>query len=69
MLDGGPLEASDKESFTVPHVENDLHWDGFVQEILAKAERFAQAIEQLNESKLYAFFDQEKYGIPTTATS
>ncbi|MBU3681584.1 MAG: hypothetical protein FGM16_06565 [Flavobacterium sp.] len=56
------MEASDKESFTVPHVENDSQWETFLQEILAKAERLAFSIEQLDETQLFAVFDHEKYG-------
>lgn len=62
VLQGEPLVASDKESFAVPHFENDVEWKNFIQEILAKAERFALAVEQLDETKLYAVFEQEKYG-------
>jgi hypothetical protein len=62
VLQGEALVASDKESFAVPHFENNLQWEGFVQEILSKAERFALALEQLDDEKLYAVFEQEKYG-------
>ena len=61
VLQGEALVASDKESFAVPHFENDAQWNSFVQEILAKAERLALAVEQLDEVKLYAIFEQEKY--------
>jgi uncharacterized damage-inducible protein DinB len=62
VLQGEPLVASDKESFAVPVFESEATWQDFIQEILAKAERFALAVEQLDEAKLYAVFDQEKYG-------
>ncbi len=62
VLQGEPLVASDKESFAVPVYESEAVWQAFIEEILAKAERFAQAIEQLDEAQLYAVFDQEKYG-------
>ena len=62
VLQGEPLIASDKDSFTVPIFETEETWQAFIQEILAKAERLAQAIEQLDEAQLYAVFDQEKYG-------
>ena len=62
VLQGEPLVASDKESFAVPYFDSEAEWQAFIQEMLAKAERFAQAIEQLDEAQLYAVFDQEKYG-------
>jgi hypothetical protein len=62
VLEGGPLEGNDKESFDHPPILSQEDWRGFLDEMWADAERFAGLIEQLPESKLSEDFTDKKYG-------
>ena len=62
VLQGNPLEASDKFSFDVPAIQNQEGWDQLVATTLADAEQFAVLVEQLPESRFKEVFVDEKYG-------
>ena len=62
VLQGNPLEASDKFSFDVPAIQNQEGWDQLVATTLADAEQFAALVEQLPESRFMEVFVDEKYG-------
>jgi len=62
VLQGGPLEASDKYSFDHPPVRCQSDWDGMLEKTWADAEQLAGLIEQLPESTLREDFDDGKYG-------
>ncbi len=62
VLQGEPLNASDKFSFDCPNINSQQEWENLVQNAFAQAETFAQEIEKLDELKLYDVFSEEKYG-------
>ncbi len=62
VLQGEPLNASDKFSFDCPTITSQEEWENLVQKVLEEAERFALEIEKLEESKLFEVFSEEKYG-------
>jgi hypothetical protein len=62
VLQGGPLEASDKYSFDLPPIESQRDWDNLLDKTFADAETFTLLIEQLPEHKLWENFTDEKYG-------
>ena len=62
VLQGEPLNASDKFSFDCPRITSQEEWENLVQKALDEAERFALEIEKLEESKLFEVFSEEKYG-------
>jgi hypothetical protein len=62
VLNGNPLNASDKFSFDVPPIHNQAEWDQLVVRALADAEHFAALVEQLPESRFREVFVDEKYG-------
>jgi uncharacterized damage-inducible protein DinB len=62
VLQGEPLNASDKFSFDCPTITSQEEWDHLVQKALDEAEQFAKEIEKLEESKLFEVFSEEKYG-------
>jgi len=62
VLQGEPLNASDKFSFDCPTITSQEEWDHIVQKALDEAEQFANEIEKLEESKLFEVFSDEKYG-------
>ncbi len=62
VLQGEPLNASDKYSFDVPDIKNDDDWEKLVRKILVDAETFAIQIENLPEEKMFEIFIEEKYG-------
>ena len=62
VLQGEPLNASDKFSFDCPTITSQEEWEHLVQKALDEAEQFANEIEKLEESKLFEVFSEEKYG-------
>ncbi len=62
VLQGEPLNASDKYSFDYPSILSQEDWDKLLDKTLTDAENFASLIEQLPESKLGETFSEEKYG-------
>ena len=62
VLQGEPLNASDKFSFDCPTITSQEEWEHLVQKALDEAEQFAKEIEKLEESKLFEVFSDEKYG-------
>lgn len=61
-LQGGPLDASDKDAFTHPPIQSAEDWQRLLDKAWADAEQFASLIEQLPEEKLGEIFVNEKYG-------
>lgn len=62
VLEGEPLKTSDKYSFDLPAITSAEDWQKLVNKVLAEAELFAAAIEQLDETKLLEDFSDPKYG-------
>lgn len=62
VLQGEPLDASDKFSFDLPPVQTQEDWDKLLDKIWKDAEKFASLVEQLPESKLWDDFSDNKYG-------
>lgn len=62
VLQGEPLNASDKFSFDVPAITSAEDWQKLVSKALSEAELFAIKIETLDESKLLEDFTDPKYG-------
>lgn len=62
VLQGGPLEGSDKYSFDLPPIQSQEDWDNLLAQVWADAETYASLIEQLPEQQLWEVFSQEKYG-------
>ena len=62
VLQGEPLNASDKYSFDHPSSLSQEDWKNLLDKTWTDAENFASQIEQLPESKLGETFSDEKYG-------
>lgn len=62
VLQGEPLNASDKYSFDHPPIQSQEDWEKLLDKTWSDAENFASLIEQLPESKLSETFLDEKYG-------
>jgi hypothetical protein len=62
VLQGEPLNASDKYSFDHPPILSQEDWKKFLDKIWTDAENFASLVEQLPESKLWEDFSDNKYG-------
>lgn len=59
---GGPLEIRDKYSFDMKPVESEEDWLALRDLFLTDAEAFAQAIEQMSDSRLAEGFVKPEYG-------
>lgn len=62
VLEGGPLDAHDKYSFTHSPIHSEADWENMLNKVWADAETFAGLIEQLPEPQLWAYLSDEKYG-------
>lgn len=62
VLEGGPLDAHDKFSFTHPPIHSEADWHRLLDKMWSDAERFAALVEQLPEDRLHADMADPKYG-------
>lgn len=62
VLEGEPLNASDKYSFDVPPIASQEDWENLLTKTWKEAEIFAALVEQLPETKLWEDFSDNKYG-------
>ena len=62
VLEGGPLQGKDKESFEHPPVQSPEDWNTLLDKTWREAEEFAALVEQLPESRLEQDFSDAKYG-------
>ncbi len=62
VLQGEPLDASDKYSFDHPPILSQEDWEKVLVKTWTDAENFARLIEQMPESKLWEDFADNKYG-------
>ena len=62
VLQGEPLDASDKFSFDLPPIRGEADWENLLLKTWDDAENFASLLEQLPESSFGEIFTDEKYG-------
>jgi uncharacterized damage-inducible protein DinB len=62
VVEGGPLNASDKYSFNHLPIQSQQDWEKLLEKSWTEAEKFASLIEQLPESRLVENLADEKYG-------
>ena len=62
VLNGSPLDASDKYSYDHPGPGNEAEWQQLLQQYREQAENFAAKVEQLPDEMIWANFSDGKYG-------
>ncbi|HRF80398.1 MAG TPA: DinB family protein [Flavobacteriales bacterium] len=62
VLEGSPLDANDKFSFTHPPITNEADWQRLLDKMWSDAERFAALVEQLPDDRLHTDMADPKYG-------
>jgi uncharacterized damage-inducible protein DinB len=62
VLQGNPLQASDKYSFDLAPITSEEDWQKLVTKVFTEAELFAAQIETVDDKKLFDNFDDPKYG-------
>jgi uncharacterized damage-inducible protein DinB len=62
VLEGGPLDASDRFSFDLPAIHGENDWERLVKEAFELAERLAALVEAMPDGRLHETFVEEKYG-------
>ena len=62
VMQGMPLEASDKFSFDVSQITSEAAWQDLVNKTYAEAEQLATLIENIADLKLSEAFTDPKYG-------
>ncbi|MBS1751498.1 MAG: DinB family protein [Bacteroidetes bacterium] len=61
-FENGRLEISDKYSFDLPQIKSETDWNKLVTDFLSNSERFADRVEQMEDSIFDKPFIDEKYG-------
>ncbi len=61
-FENGKLEISDKFSFDLPPIRSELDWNNLVAELISNSEKFADSVEQMEDSSFDEPFIDEKYG-------
>jgi uncharacterized damage-inducible protein DinB len=62
VLEGGPLDASDRFSFDLPAIHGEKDWERLRDEAFELAERLAALVEALPDGRLQETFVEERYG-------
>ena len=62
VLQGGPLDASDKYSFDAPRIGSQEGWETMLNKTWSDVEVFATLVEQLPEERIWEDFAGGKYG-------
>ena len=62
VLEGGPLDASDRFSFDLPQMKTDAEWEALKRKASDDVERLASLVESLTDEQLHAPFDDGRYG-------
>ena len=62
VLEGGTLDIRDKYSFDCPPIENQADWEKLKDKSFSEAEKFAELVEKMPETKLDEGFVDIKYG-------
>ena len=62
VMNGGPLDISDKYSYDMPAITCAGDWEKLREKVLADCEVFAKEIEQLTDTQLAGPFLDGKYG-------
>ncbi len=61
-FENGRLEISDKYSFDLPSINSESEWNKMVTDFLSNSEKFADRVEQMEDSIFDQPFIDEKYG-------
>ncbi|NML58141.1 DUF1572 family protein [Chryseobacterium cheonjiense] len=62
VFEGGNLEIRDQYSFDLPPIENEEQWKSLKNKLWNDAEKFANLLDQMQDSKMNEVFVDEKYG-------
>jgi hypothetical protein len=62
VLEGGPLDASDKFSFDVPPIQSEADWQALLEKTWRDADTFVSLIEKMPEAQLWDTFADPRYG-------
>lgn len=62
VVEGGPLEGKDADSYILPPINSQADWDQMLERAWEEAEALAISIEQLPDERFYEPFSDEKYG-------
>lgn len=62
VIDGGPLDIKDRESFNMPAMLSSSDWDALRKRFLQAASQFVQSVEKMDDERLYSDFVEARYG-------
>jgi uncharacterized damage-inducible protein DinB len=61
-FENGKLEISDKYSFDLPQIQSEAEWNKLATNFLSNSEKFADKVEQMDDSVFDQPFVDKKYG-------
>jgi len=61
-FENGRLEISDKYSFDLPPINSEFEWNKLVADFLSNSEKFANKVEEMDDTIFDQPFIDEKYG-------
>lgn len=61
-FDTGLLNISDKYSFDAPIISSEVEWNKMVNSFIMSAEKLANTVERMEDTKFDLVFSQEQYG-------
>lgn len=61
-FENGKLEISDKYSFDLPQIQSETDWNKLVTDFLSNSKKFADNVEQMEDSIFEKPFIDDKYG-------
>jgi len=62
VLQGGPLEISDKYSFDSPPIKSEEDWNDLTNRFCNDSEKIITLVEEMTDDRLLESFVDEKYG-------
>lgn len=62
VIDGGPLDIKDRESFNMPAMVSASDWEALRKRYLNAASQFVRSVENMDDERLQADFVEARYG-------
>jgi len=62
VLEGGPIQGTDKESFLVPNITNEEKWSRLKTDLFETVKKFISLLKEFPEDELHKDFSDGRFG-------
>lgn len=62
VLEGGPIQGTDKESFLLPKISNEEDWNTLKTDLFETIRKFIKLLKEFPESELHKDFSDGRFG-------